>query len=59
MLKWDLDSPVSFKSDGHTVHDYDLRFMLEDQGLVPTDRRFRWKMLDPYIENNSETGETQ
>lgn len=46
LLKWDKDSPYSFKPDGHTVHDYDRRFSLEDQGRVPCDRRFRWKMLD-------------
>lgn len=45
LLKWDLDSPFTFKSDGHTVHDYDARFLAEEQGLVPTDKRFRWKML--------------
>ena len=46
MLKWDLDSPVTFKSDGHTLHDYDLRFQMEDEGKVPVDRCFRWKMLE-------------
>lgn len=46
LLKWDWDSPVTFKPDGHTVHDYDLRFYAEDMGLVPTDRKFRWKMLE-------------
>lgn len=46
LLKWDSDSPVTFKSDGHTVHDYDKRFQFEDLGLVPTDRKFRWRMLD-------------
>ena len=45
LMKWDLDSPTTFKSDGHTVHDYDLRFRLEDEGKVPKDRKFRWKML--------------
>ena len=45
LLRWDKDSPVSFKPDGHTVHDYDLRFRLEDEGKVPKDRKFRWKML--------------
>lgn len=45
LLKWDRDSPTTFKADGHTVHDYDLRFQAEDLGLVPTDRKFRWKML--------------
>lgn len=47
MLKWDLDSPVTFKSDGRTVHDFDRRFALEDEGLIsPDDKVFRWKMMD-------------
>jgi 3'-phosphoadenosine 5'-phosphosulfate sulfotransferase (PAPS reductase)/FAD synthetase len=47
MLKWDADSPVSFKPDGHTVHDYDRRFRLEDEGAIdPNDNRFRWSWLD-------------
>lgn len=46
LLRWDWDSPVSFKPDGRTVHDYDLRFYAEDLGLVPTDRKFRWKVLE-------------
>lgn len=47
MLKWDADSPVSFKPDGHTVHDFDRRFRLEDEGLIyPDDKVFRWEMLD-------------
>lgn len=47
LLKWDKDSPVSFKADGRTVHDYDRRFQLEDQKLIfPDDRVFRWAMLD-------------
>jgi 3'-phosphoadenosine 5'-phosphosulfate sulfotransferase (PAPS reductase)/FAD synthetase len=29
MLKWDKDSPRTFKPDGTTVHDLDLRFALE------------------------------
>lgn len=45
LVKWDKDSPTTFKADGHTVRDYDLRFQAEDLGLVPTDRKFRWKML--------------
>ena len=47
-MKWDLDSPVTFRADGHTVHDLDLRFQLENEGKVPLDRTFRWKMLDDY-----------
>lgn len=46
LLKWDADSPVTFKADGHTVHDYDRRFLQEDLGIVPKDRTFRWAMLD-------------
>ena len=46
LLKWDTDSPVSFKPDGHTVHDYNLRFLYEESDIVPTDRKFRWKMLE-------------
>lgn len=46
MLKWDADSPVSFKADGHTVHDYDERFRLEDEGLILGNQPFRWSVLD-------------
>lgn len=49
MLKWDKDSPVTFKADGHTVHDFDWRFAAEDAGLVPMDRTFRWTMLKEVI----------
>ena len=42
LLKWDNDSPVSFKADGHTVHDFDRRFQLEDEGFIlPDDPKFR------------------
>ena len=46
LLKWDNDSPVSFKADGHTVHDFDSRFQLEDEGLIDPKARFRWSMLE-------------
>lgn len=46
LLRWDIDSPVTFKPDGRTVLDYDLRFRMEDDGIIPTDRTFRWEMLD-------------
>jgi len=47
MLKWDNDSPVTFHADGHTVHDFDKRFQLEDDGFISTDDKvFRWEMLD-------------
>lgn len=48
LLKWDMDSPTTFHADGHTVHDFDRRFQLENEGKVPTDRRFRWKMLEKW-----------
>lgn len=43
MLKWDSDSPVTFKADGKTVHDYDKRFLMEDAGLIDPQKRFLWK----------------
>ena len=46
LMKWDLDSPITFKADGHTVHDFDRRFEMEDAGKVPVGRSFRWAMLD-------------
>lgn len=46
LMKWDLDSPVTFKADGHTVHDFDFRFRLEDEKLIDPERPFRWSMLD-------------
>ena len=45
MLKWDKDSIRYFDAHGHTVHDFDRRFELEDMGLVPKDRRFKWEMV--------------
>jgi hypothetical protein len=47
MLKWDLDSPIPFHPDGRTVHDFDRRFQLEDEGFLDeNDKSFRWSMLD-------------
>ena len=46
LMKWDLDSPVTFKADGHTVHDFDKRFRMEQEGYIDTHRPFRWAMLD-------------
>lgn len=55
MLKWDIDSPHTFHADGHTVHDLDRRFNAEDVGLIPKDRRFRWKMLEELEVQNEST----
>lgn len=47
MLKWDKDSPVTFKAGGTTILDFERRFQLEDEHLLrPDDPAFRWAMLD-------------
>lgn len=52
MLKWDSYSPFTFKAGsrgrpGHTIHDFERRFQMEDEHLIsPDDRVFRWSMLD-------------
>ena len=52
MLKWDSDSPVVFRTDGHTVHDFERRFQMEDEGFIyPDDKLFRWEMLDSEMVN--------
>lgn len=48
MLSFDKDSPIPFRPDGHSVHDFDLRFQLEEVKLIPKDSTFRWKFLEPY-----------
>ena len=45
LLKWDTDSPVTFKADGTTVHDFDSRFQLEDEGLISPEDPWRWGYL--------------
>lgn len=52
LMKWDLDSPVTFHADGRTVHDFDKRFHYEEEGLIPSDRRFKWKMLEQLNSEN-------
>lgn len=54
MLQWDSDSPVTFLSDGHTIHDFDKRFRLEDEGKVPSGKSFRWKMMQWLDEHEGE-----
>lgn len=46
LMKWDNDSPVTYHPDGHTVHDFDRRFQLEDEHLIDPAKPFFWKMLD-------------
>lgn len=50
MLKWDNDSPISFKANGQTLHDYDKRFFLEDIGAIRPGDPFRWRMLDENLQ---------
>lgn len=45
LMKWDVDSPITYKGDGHTVHDYDARFQMEDEGKVDPQKRWRWSYL--------------
>lgn len=52
MLKWDNDSPVTFRADGHTVHDFERRFQLEDEGLIDGKTPFRWEMLEQELNYN-------
>lgn len=46
LLKWDSDSPVTFRTDGRTVHDFDRRFKAEDEGFINANDRFKWIDLD-------------
>ena len=46
LMRLDTDSPVTFHADGHTVHDFDERFRLEDEGLIDPQERFRWSMIE-------------
>lgn len=55
MLKWDNDSLVSFKADGHTVHDYEKRFELEDRGLIKDSDRYAWKKMKKILEGENES----
>ena len=48
LLEWNANWDGYF-SGGHTVQEYDRRFEMEEKGLVPADRTFRWKMLEDYF----------
>lgn len=50
MLKWDDDSPTTFKPDGRTVHDFDARFALEDEGIISPCDKWRWSYLHEPIQ---------
>lgn len=49
LLKWDNDSPIRFKPE-HTLHDFEKRFQLEDEGLISPEDRFYWKCLEDGIQ---------
>ncbi len=49
LLRWDADSPVTFRPDGHTVHDFDRRFAMEDNGLVSPSEPWKWSKLDEQL----------
>lgn len=52
LLEWDKDSPTTFRAgchgrQGHTVHDYERRFQMEDEHLLGVDIPFwSWDVLD-------------
>lgn len=55
LLKWDIDSPVSFKTGGLTVHHFEKRFQMEDAGrLVPGDKKFRWAQVNDWDASSEE-----
>lgn len=46
LMKWDADSPVTFRPDGRTVHDIDRRLQMEDEGYIRPGERFRWADIE-------------
>jgi len=49
LLKWDNDSLNQFKP-GRTVHDFEKRFQLEDEGLIFPEDKFCWSCLENGIQ---------
>ena len=48
LLKWDADSPITFKPLGRTVAHFEKRFQMEDNGeLKAGDKKFRWSQVFP------------
>lgn len=55
MMRWDSDllndtqtagaRRVAYDSRLHTLHDFEARFRLEDEGMIRPGERFRWSML--------------
>ena len=63
LLRWDFDSPNTFKADGYTVAMYDRRFQMGGEGLlVPGDPKFRWSQVHQHyarkaFQNDLQTGD--
>ena len=52
LLKWDADSPITFKPLGRTVAHFEKRFQMEDNGkLKAGDKKFRWSQVFPEERN--------
>ena len=47
MMDWDKDTELRFQI-AHTLEDYNCRFRMEKEGLVPAGRTFRWSMMEEY-----------
>lgn len=47
MMEWDKDTEKRFQIQ-HTLSDFDCRFKMEKNGLVPSDGTFRWSMMEEY-----------
>ena len=37
---------VAYDARLHTLHDFEARFRLEDEGMILPGERFRWSMLN-------------
>lgn len=47
MMCWDKDTSMRFKI-AHTLEDFDCRFRMENEGLVPVGRKFKWNMIEEH-----------
>lgn len=47
MKEWDKETNTRFQIN-HVLDDYDCRFRMENEGLVPIGRKFRWNMIEEY-----------
>lgn len=47
MMEWDKDSVMVFQAH-RELQDYDCRFKMENEMLVPSNRTFRWSMMEEH-----------